>query len=60
MSNTATEQKTPNIVETEHHIGGSTYIVRSFYPEKEVMQEMLKQFILREYERRIAQTKSAT
>ena len=52
MNNTASEQKSPNIIETEHHIGSSTYIVRSFYPEKEVMQEMLKRFILHEYERR--------
>ncbi|GHU79484.1 hypothetical protein AGMMS49992_31500 [Clostridia bacterium] len=54
MNNTASEQKTPNVTETVHHIGGSTYIVRSFYPEKEVMQEMLKRLILREYERRVS------
>jgi hypothetical protein len=54
MNNNDSEQDSPNIVETVHHIGGSTYIVRSFYPKKEVMQEMLKRFILSEYERRIS------
>jgi hypothetical protein len=52
MDSTATEQKAPNVIETEHHIGKNTYITRSFYPDKEVVQEMLKRLILREYERR--------
>ena len=45
-------QATPNFVESEHLIDGSTYIVHSYYPSKDVMQEMLKRLILSEYERR--------